>query len=75
MLVVYCVDVVLLILFRVYLQQANAKRDREQGVHIEPEPRDGDVAIDVRGVEEESTHATEPLDQTDGENRNFRYYL
>lgn len=71
----YCVNVVLLIVFRVYLQQANAKRDREQGVHIEPEPRDGGVAIDVRGVEEESTQVTDPHDQTDGENRSFRYYL
>ncbi|KAL4997483.1 major facilitator superfamily domain-containing protein [Aspergillus recurvatus] len=74
MLVIFCADAVLLLLFRLYLQRENAKRDREQGVYIDPESRDGDATL-VREAAEASASVDAPVYQTDWENRSFRYYL
>ncbi|OJJ51394.1 hypothetical protein ASPZODRAFT_156286 [Penicilliopsis zonata CBS 506.65] len=77
MMVIFAVDAVLLLLFRVYLDQANKKRDREQGIYINPEPKDGEVinAAPSSGRGHDDLEIEEPADQTDWENRSFRYYL
>lgn len=57
-----------IMILRQYMVWENKRRDREQGVHIDPE---------VRG-EQESTedHLVQAgLDETDWENKQFRYYL
>ncbi|KAJ9622827.1 hypothetical protein H2204_011436 [Knufia peltigerae] len=63
-------DIVLLFLFRCYLDWMNKKRDREQGIHIDPEIRG------VDDVDESRIHpSTEGEDLTDWQNQRFRYVL
>ena len=46
----------------------NKRRDREQGVYIEPEPQSSKT-------EDEMDLSSERTVYTDWENKNFRYYL
>ncbi|KAH6991399.1 major facilitator superfamily domain-containing protein [Ilyonectria sp. MPI-CAGE-AT-0026] len=68
LLAIYCLVIVLLASFRVYLNWENKRRDKDQGVCIDPEARDNSPAV----VQDENT---EEIDETDWENKSFRYYL
>ena len=72
MLVIFILDAVLLALFRIYLDYVNKKRDREQGVVMDPEPRGIENAI---SPDETSSERTEEVDMTDWENRGLRYHV
>lgn len=55
------------ILLRIYLAWTNSRRDREQGVHVDPE--------DSRGIDLHADEELEGVDETDMQNRGFRYIL
>lgn len=55
------------VIFRVYLDWENRRRDRVQGVKIDPE--------ETRAVDLESDEALADVDETDVQNKNFRYIL
>ncbi|TVY83359.1 putative transporter [Lachnellula suecica] len=61
------IEIVMLLGFRFYLQWENNRRDKLQGVHIEAE--------DVRKVDLQTDEALALLDETDWENKSFRYVL
>lgn len=65
---IYCLVIVFLALFRVYLNWENKRRDKDQGVCIDPEARDDSPGV----VQHENA---EEIDETDWENKSFRYYL
>lgn len=50
-----------------YLDWENRRRDRVQGVKIDPE--------ETRAVDLESDEALADVDETDVQNKNFRYIL
>ncbi|KAL4808353.1 major facilitator superfamily domain-containing protein [Aspergillus unguis] len=63
----YAIAIVMAALFRVYLSWTNSRRDKAQGVHIDPEEtREIDLHVD-----EELNN----VDETDLQNRGFRYIL
>jgi MFS transporter, ACS family, allantoate permease len=45
----------------------NSRRDKEQGMHINPE--------ETRGVDLHADVSLEQVDETDRQNRSFRYIL
>lgn len=57
----------MVIVFRLYLSWENGRRDKEQGVKINPE--------DVRHVDLDNDEGLLQVDETDIQNRNFRYIL
>ncbi|PLB33357.1 permease of the major facilitator superfamily [Aspergillus candidus] len=59
--------VVITITFHVYLRWVNGKRDREQGVHIDPEEH--------REVNLQADEELDQVDETDMQNKSFRYVL
>ncbi|KAJ6142194.1 hypothetical protein N7497_011293 [Penicillium chrysogenum] len=63
----YAITIGLVIVFRFYLVWENARRDKEQGVKIDPE--------EVRRVNISTDDDVLQVDQTDKENRSFRYIL
>lgn len=71
MLVIMVADIVLLMILRVYLDYENKKRNREQGVDLDPEARESENENPRYG----SVMADEQADQTDWENKAFRYIL
>ncbi|KAL4898026.1 major facilitator superfamily domain-containing protein [Aspergillus ambiguus] len=66
-LVCFGITIVLTIIFRVYLDMVNKQRDREQGVHIEAE--------ESRVVHLDTDDSLDEVDETDIQNRSFRYVL
>ncbi|RBQ77689.1 hypothetical protein FVER14953_05682 [Fusarium verticillioides] len=64
--VIFCILIGLILAFRQYLAWENSRRDKAQGVHIDAESPDRDA---MSGAVMEAT------DETDFENKNFRYYL
>ncbi|RDW65598.1 hypothetical protein BP5796_10290 [Coleophoma crateriformis] len=56
------------VVLRQYMDWENKRRDKEQGLYIDPEPKE---TADV----EEINLTAERIVLTDWENRNFRYYL
>lgn len=50
------------------MDRENKRRDREQGVYIDPEPKDVEDTNDV-------DLTVERIVLTDWENKKFRYYL
>ncbi|KAJ5860665.1 uncharacterized protein N7529_007975 [Penicillium soppii] len=66
-LVCYAITIGLVIAFRFYLMWENARRDTEQGVKIDPE--------ETRQVNLSEGEDVLQLDQTDQQNRSFRYIL
>ena len=63
----YAITIALVIMFRFYLVWENARRDKEQGVKVDPE--------EVRRVNISADEDVLQVDQTDKENRSFRYIL
>jgi ACS family allantoate permease-like MFS transporter len=63
-----CVSIFLAVALRQYMDWENKRRDREQGVYIDPEPRDS-------GEEQEEETSSDRIVLTDWENKQFRYYL
>ena len=61
-----CISLGLIIAFRQYLDWENKRRDKAQGVHIDAESPQSN---------ETPTVIVEATDQTDFENKSFRYYL
>lgn len=55
------------LVFHVYLRLINGKRDREQGVHIDPEEH--------REVHLQADNELDQVDETDMQNKSFRYVL
>ncbi|KAH7156030.1 major facilitator superfamily domain-containing protein [Dactylonectria macrodidyma] len=68
LLVIYCLVIIFVALFRVYLNWENKRRDKDQGVFIDPEPRNNSPTV----IHDNNT---EEVDETDWENKRFRYYL
>lgn len=66
-LICFAIAVVMPIGFRVYLAMENKRRDREQGTHIEAE--------ETRIVHLDTDESLEEVDETDIQNRSFRYIL
>ncbi|KAJ5979558.1 hypothetical protein N7481_006856 [Penicillium waksmanii] len=66
-LVCYAISIGLLVGFRFYLVWENARRDKEQGVKIDPE--------ETRRIEITTDEDINHVDQTDKQNRYFRYIL
>jgi hypothetical protein len=64
--VIFCILIGLILAFRQYLAWENTRRDKAQGVYIDAESPDRDA---MSGAVMEAT------DETDFENKNFRYYL
>ncbi|CAD6449331.1 cfe37d83-f3a2-4f9f-9166-50679a1ee65b [Sclerotinia trifoliorum] len=62
------IAIALSIVLRQYMDWENKRRDREQGVYIDPEPRH---VVDIDEVDLEG----ERVVLTDWENKRFRYYL
>ncbi|CAI7666354.1 unnamed protein product [Penicillium palitans] len=63
----YAITIALVIMFRFYLVWENARRDKEQGVKVDPEE---DRRVNISADED-----VLQVDQTDKENRSFRYIL
>jgi cell division protein FtsX len=63
----YAITIGLVIVFRFYLVWENARRDKEQGVKIDPE--------EVRRINISADEDVLHVDQTDKDNRSFRYIL
>ncbi|KAL4932257.1 major facilitator superfamily domain-containing protein [Aspergillus undulatus] len=63
----YAISIVMAAGFRVYLGWTNSQRDRAQGVHIDPE--------DHREVDLQADEELEHVDETDLQNKSFRYIL
>ncbi|RDW59904.1 MFS allantoate transporter-like protein [Coleophoma cylindrospora] len=63
-----CVTTAMAVVLRQYMDWENKRRDKEQGLYIDPEPK---YTADV----EEINLAAERIVLTDWENRSFRYYL
>lgn len=55
-------------MFRVYLDQQNKRRDKDQGVCIDPES-----TVSRLGVDSDQNAAL--VDETGWENKNYRYYV
>ncbi|KAJ6099660.1 hypothetical protein N7467_001195 [Penicillium canescens] len=66
-LVCYAITIGLLVGFRFYLMWENARRDKEQGVKIDPE--------EVRQISLSPDEEVLQVDETDIQNRSFRYIL
>ncbi|KAH6688330.1 major facilitator superfamily domain-containing protein [Plectosphaerella plurivora] len=66
LLIIYCIIIVLVLAFRQYLAWENKRRDSIQGVSIDPEAKDA-APPQVEAMRE--------VDETDWENKSFRYYL
>ncbi|KAF5665616.1 vitamin H transporter [Fusarium circinatum] len=64
--VIFCILIGLILAFRQYLAWENSRRDKAQGVYIDAESPERDT---MSGAVMETT------DETDFENKNFRYYL
>ncbi|KAF5234777.1 hypothetical protein FANTH_11966 [Fusarium anthophilum] len=64
--VIFCILIGLILAFRQYLAWENSRRDKAQGMYIDAESPERDV---MSGV------VMEASDETDFENKNFRYYL
>ncbi|KAF5565608.1 major facilitator superfamily domain-containing protein [Fusarium phyllophilum] len=64
--VIFCILIGLILAFRQYLAWENSRRDKTQGVYIDAESPERDA---MSGAVMEAT------DETDFENKNFRYYL
>ncbi|KAF5972235.1 allantoate ureidosuccinate permease [Fusarium bulbicola] len=64
--VIFCILIGLILAFRQYLAWENSRRDKAQGVYIDAESPERDA---MSGAVMEAT------DETDFENKNFRYYL
>ncbi|TGO21196.1 hypothetical protein BPAE_0234g00080 [Botrytis paeoniae] len=62
------ISIVLSIILRQYMDRENKRRDREQGVYIDPEPKHVEDIDDV-------DLTVERVVLTDWENKRFRYYL
>ncbi|KAF5869123.1 putative vitamin h protein [Botrytis fragariae] len=62
------ISIVLSIILRQYMDRENKRRDREQGVYIDPEPKHVEDIDDV-------DLTVERVVLTDWENKGFRYYL
>lgn len=62
------ISTVLSIILRQYMDRENKRRDREQGVYIDPEPKHVEDTDDV-------DLTVERIVLTDWENKKFRYYL
>ncbi|KAL4788143.1 major facilitator superfamily domain-containing protein [Aspergillus varians] len=63
----YAISIVMAALFRVYLRWTNAKRDRAQGVYIDPE--------EAREIDLHADEELDRMDETDLQNQGFRYVL
>ena len=63
----YAITIGLVVVFRFYLMWENSRRDKEQGVKVDPE--------EVRRVNISTDEDVFQVDQTDKENRSFRYIL
>lgn len=57
----------MILALRFYLSWENKKRDKAQGVHLDAE--------DIREVDLQTDEALAVLDETDWENKSFRYVL
>jgi hypothetical protein len=55
------------VFLRIYLHWQNQRRDKQQGTYVDPE--------DSRLEDSQSAVALENLDETDMENKRFRYVL
>lgn len=53
--------------FRVYLDWVNSKRDRDQGICIDPE--------ETRKIDLHADEELDHVDETDLQNQSFRYIL
>lgn len=62
------ISIALSLTLRQYMDWENKRRDREQGVYIDPEPRH---VVDIDDVD----LTVERIVLTDWENEKFRYYL
>jgi ACS family allantoate permease-like MFS transporter len=65
---IFCLVIGIIGTFRVYLSRENKRRDKEQGVYIDPEPRASPLTLDP-------DENTLQVDETDWENKSYRYYL
>lgn len=65
-----CIGIVDIILLRLYMDWENHRRDREQGLRIDLEPR----SLSSSAARAEYTLQTN-MDETDTVNLQFRYYL
>ncbi|KAH8895497.1 MFS general substrate transporter [Thozetella sp. PMI_491] len=66
-LICFVIIIVLVLVLRVYLARVNSIRDKEQGVRIIPE--------EVRDVDLSQDGVLHEIDETDWENKKFRYVL
>ncbi|GES57250.1 pantothenate transporter [Aspergillus terreus] len=66
-LVCFVITIFLVIGLRIYLDLVNKRRDRKQGVHIDAE--------ESRAVHLDTDDSLEEVDETDKQNRSFRYVL
>ncbi|KAF9890765.1 hypothetical protein FE257_005634 [Aspergillus nanangensis] len=66
-LICFAITIVMALGFRVYLQLENRRRDREQGVRIDAE--------ESRPVHVDADEDLDQVDETDKQNRSFRYVL
>jgi ACS family allantoate permease-like MFS transporter len=63
-----CVSIAIAIALRQYMDWENKRRDKQQGVYIDPEPKHVDDMGDLDLTAERIVY-------TDWENPDFRYYL
>ncbi|KAH8429218.1 uncharacterized protein LDX57_006885 [Aspergillus melleus] len=63
----FAITIVMAVLLRIYLSWTNSRRDREQGIHIDPE--------DSREIDLHADEELEGVDETDMQNGGFRYIL
>ncbi|KAI9924181.1 hypothetical protein MW887_007131 [Aspergillus wentii] len=66
-LVCFAITIAMAVFFWAYLGYINRKRDQEQGTHIDPE--------EIRAVDLEADTGLEEVDETDRQNKSFRYIL
>ncbi|RJE26627.1 Major Facilitator Superfamily [Aspergillus sclerotialis] len=66
-LICFAITIFMAVIFRVYLDWENRRRNRAQGVKIDAE--------ETRAVDLESDEALADVDETDVQNKNFRYIL
>ncbi|KAF7586079.1 hypothetical protein BBP40_009610 [Aspergillus hancockii] len=66
-LICFAIAIVLAIILRVYLEWESRRRDEEQGEHIDPEG--------TRGIDLHTDEALDQADETDLQNRSFRYVV
>ncbi|KAE8155304.1 major facilitator superfamily domain-containing protein [Aspergillus avenaceus] len=66
-LICFAITIAMTMVLRVYLEIENKRRDKQQGVHIDPE--------ESREIDLHTDEALEQVDETDLQNRGFRYVV